>query len=535
MFRTAKPAKTLVISEPKNEEGVTCNLLSNIILVSKYTFDGEGKNELSVKKGDILKLLDRPGNGWVLVKFIDKMIPPGLVPASYVDIAINDSTNPITLNWLYENNNSIELTDFDHTNYLELQIKNLMKLNAPITINNRPYPVSALISNVLSYKERYWYRVDVSLSNQTKVYLCRYYQDFYNLHLSLLETLSKLKDKGTDLRLPKLPEPIPSNKPDSLNTILSRRCYDLNVYINNLISSEHYQYSKILIDWLEPDYKDLPGFRINKSDDINLKNEEISDRVLPGSEGIEEETETDPEVLKDDSADLSEDIFERGAEEDDEDDDDDTDKSQINKDLPQRSKSKNIYNHYQQINNFGSFKKLAKQPTLKRKLPSSLNLSPRMSSPVRQDQTPAIPTPIASMASFPLKHQARYTSGSSTNSATLKRNPLMGETYTYQGMKSPHCSSGDEFSLSKNNSFRSMNLVECKIASMPNKEIITVSLNKAHITSAEVFKRLLATKVLFDKLYVRLPHQKNFEDIDHFTSDLVEFLRYNNKILLKTS
>ena len=46
-----------------------------LFLVTKYDFVAEGENEISVNKGDLVKLIDRLGNGWVLVKYIDRVQP----------------------------------------------------------------------------------------------------------------------------------------------------------------------------------------------------------------------------------------------------------------------------------------------------------------------------------------------------------------------------------------------------------------------------------------------------------------------------
>ena len=47
-----------------------------------------------------------------------------------------------------------------------------------VTINNRPYPIQASISNFLLFNGRIWYRLDIEYSDKSKSYICRYYQDF---------------------------------------------------------------------------------------------------------------------------------------------------------------------------------------------------------------------------------------------------------------------------------------------------------------------------------------------------------------------
>ena len=283
-------------------------------------------------KGDILKLLDRLNNGWLLVKFIDRVQSPGLIPATYVDIAVNDPLNPITLNWLQciqSNDKNI----VDELSYLDLQFN---KVEAKfMTINNKPYPIQASISNFLLYNERYWYRLDIEYSDKSKSYICRYYQDFYNLHILLLDLMDRIASKSDidikNLKLPKLPEPIPTTKSKEegeLIAMLLKRCNDLNVYINKLMLNKYYQTSLELIDWLE--LKDLPGFTVQDISEIeDLSNSEINEKILPGSinviknyrEKLEEQEQLEKQKEFDE--------FKQEK-------------------LPERTKSKNIYNHYQQ-------------------------------------------------------------------------------------------------------------------------------------------------------------------------------------------
>lgn len=322
--------KSLVISKPSVIEELTPSIRSSIILVCKYGFVAESPKEISVNKGDILKLLDRPGNGWVLVKFVDRLTTPGLVPASYVDIAINDPMHPITLSWLQEAGATHDKV-WNESNYLDLQVKQLMRSNTPITINNRPYPVSCSISNCLSYDNRYWYRLDVTYSDGSHSFVCRYYQDFYQLHITLYECKNQISGSQPNspsletFDLPKLPEPIPSassNDSGQLLALLMKRCKDLHVYINKLIANKNYQACESLLTWVGLDYRNLGGFAVGG--DVSMSNDEINEKVLPGSINLFKEYKK--EVIADRES-----------------------KSSRGSDLPHRTKLKNIYNHYQQI------------------------------------------------------------------------------------------------------------------------------------------------------------------------------------------
>ncbi|WEJ95196.1 hypothetical protein PSN45_002709 [Yamadazyma tenuis] len=80
----------------------------NVILVSTFTFKSETSQELSVNKGDLLKFIDKKPGGWLLVKSLDNLNNCGLIPATYVDIAINDTSTPVSLNWLTAEDADVE-------------------------------------------------------------------------------------------------------------------------------------------------------------------------------------------------------------------------------------------------------------------------------------------------------------------------------------------------------------------------------------------------------------------------------------------
>ena len=81
---------------------------------------------------------------------------------------------------------------------------------------------------------------------------------------------------GDTIKLPKLPEPIPTQNNDDENkeiSMLLKRCNELNIYINKLILNKYYQTSDQLRDWLE--VRDLPGFIINSFDNEDEKTNKL--------------------------------------------------------------------------------------------------------------------------------------------------------------------------------------------------------------------------------------------------------------------
>lgn len=89
--------------EEEEKEGGLIDLTNkSIILITKYDFISDDKDQLNIKAKQFLKLLQKLGNGWLLVHDLYDKSKLGLIPASYVDIALNDPLEPIKLTWLYE-------------------------------------------------------------------------------------------------------------------------------------------------------------------------------------------------------------------------------------------------------------------------------------------------------------------------------------------------------------------------------------------------------------------------------------------------
>lgn len=141
-------------SLPKTE------IVNGVVLKAKYDFVAKKSTEMSVHKEEYLKLLKRHGNGWLSVQSIENTMT-GLVPSSYMEIAVNDSRNPITIEWLTENSASRE------------------KLVH--------YIASAKVTHaLLNTKSKVWYKLDAVLTSGKEVSCSKYHRDFQNL-LSALQ------------------------------------------------------------------------------------------------------------------------------------------------------------------------------------------------------------------------------------------------------------------------------------------------------------------------------------------------------------
>lgn len=264
--------------------------LGSVILVTEYDFQAESNEELTIRKREFLRLLERPGDGWLKVRKISNN-RSGLIPASYVKIHVNDLLNPITHDWLNEiiplevdtTDEGLSLFDFEKQSrryqkehgYDTTSIKSVSKSNsARSSISQRGTKSQIVlkninIANVLTKDDRFWYRIDLKLTNNDEIYLLKDYHEFYTLHyqLSLLNFDN----------LPNFPQPIKlsnTNDKKALENILIR-CAELNVYMNKVVKFDYYKNSS-----------EIPEFFDKGTKIINPKSnsdELINDRLLQDS------------------------------------------------------------------------------------------------------------------------------------------------------------------------------------------------------------------------------------------------------------
>jgi hypothetical protein len=291
---------------------------SPIVLITKFDFKAEHKNEITVGVGEALKLVERKGNGWILVKPIGRLGEAGLIPASYVRIVKMDKENQdpeqdemwlsrtqskessrtTCLSSKHSSNTKIPTPD-THTsddtddNYFSFlsSVSSSTSLSAKNSTNPSPKssvsisvgeprvatPVEGRVINADICNGRYWYRVDITMNDGKKRHLCRYYQDFYKLHCAALDYLSRTKEEDVVSLLPALPDPIARPDLHTLESILLQRCQSLNIYIFKLVQNKHMlDYGKVLNDWTSPRLGD-----IELSSDLQLSSEAIQDMLSP--------------------------------------------------------------------------------------------------------------------------------------------------------------------------------------------------------------------------------------------------------------
>ena len=292
-YKSKKNLRALMISLPvlsNSSSSVLEPLLLKhaVVLRALYDFQAEGECELLVSQGQYLLLVDKPGDGWLGVQIIEggNAAARGLVPASYVEIEVNDVVNPVSTEWLQDTSplstrerpqaasctvdNTIDDTSprASATTRLASSARSSTSLlPKPAPESPAPSPAmppppsdddfffrapsvppsptgstairSVAITHVLQHDNRYYYRIDALLETKRKFYVKKTYQDFYNLHINLLVL-------NTTLQLPKLPQPIRQQT----KALLLIRCNELNVYLNKLLRNPAFRQCDELSQWM---------------------------------------------------------------------------------------------------------------------------------------------------------------------------------------------------------------------------------------------------------------------------------------------
>ncbi|OUM52196.1 hypothetical protein BVG19_g1363 [[Candida] boidinii] len=158
-----------------------------------------------------------------------------------------------------------------------------------------------VIASVGNSNGRFWYRIDYQMvQSASRVYLCRFYQDFYALQLNLLKELKDLHDTNPEtqsIKLPQLPNPISVNSFDknNKNTSIKKsdgRCDELSVYINsvNILCTKCQSLSVVFKDFLKPSVTDMT-LQNNKI----LSSREIDEIIKPKTSEAESSVADKPQ------------------------------------------------------------------------------------------------------------------------------------------------------------------------------------------------------------------------------------------------
>lgn len=286
------------------------NSMQTLYAVTLYEFKAEREDELDISPGENLIICAHHDYEWFIAKPINRLGGPGLVPALYVKII--DLLNPANTRTFDEDiHKVIEELKIPTVEQWKDQTAKYQASTIPLgSISNQTPPVSAnsqyfqkdsaqsnrlslsstktniLEASVDSYQldhGRYQYLIIARLSNGKVRHLYRYYQDFYDLQVKLLELFPYEAGKIENSRriIPSIPGPL-INVNDSISKLRREK---LDYYLRNLIalpthisrSEEVLSLFEVLDNGFDKELVDLPRNRTSKP--ISQKSNYQQDRL----------------------------------------------------------------------------------------------------------------------------------------------------------------------------------------------------------------------------------------------------------------
>lgn len=235
--------------------------MGSLYAIVLYDFQAEKSDELTTYAGENLFICAHHNYEWFIAKPIGRLGGPGLVPVGFVSI-IDINTGYATGNDVKDDITSVHLPTVQEWkgNIAKYKASNI-SLGSPEQYRQQranshgstlhqyagDYHQSydgAVVSHaaVESFSlegDKYWFNVTCELSDGRARTLKRFYEDFYDLQVKLLDAFpaeaGKIRDgKGqwTARIMPYIPGPVPY----VTDTITKKRKDDLNLYVRDLIA-----------------------------------------------------------------------------------------------------------------------------------------------------------------------------------------------------------------------------------------------------------------------------------------------------------
>ncbi|KAL8703962.1 MAG: hypothetical protein Q9201_002863 [Fulgogasparrea decipioides] len=227
----------------------------------QYDFNAERPDELDAKAGEAIIVIAQSNPEWFVAKPISRLGGPGLIPVSFIEIKDMSTGQPVTdvpgaiaragvpkvEEWKkmaadYKNS-SISLGKFEASNAASAQ-RGMERMSLgngsqhypnangstsgqnqlPHQRNGNPAtrssydrhsqrtlyaPVSASVPRYCFENDKYWYIIECQLEDGRHWELSRYYQNFYDFQIALLQEFPKEADSNGGTRiLPYMPGPV---------------------------------------------------------------------------------------------------------------------------------------------------------------------------------------------------------------------------------------------------------------------------------------------------------------------------------------
>ncbi|KAI5816931.1 hypothetical protein BZA77DRAFT_246007, partial [Pyronema omphalodes] len=223
-----------------------------------YDFNAERPDELEAKTGEPIIVIAQSNDEWFVAKPIGRLGGPGLIPVEYIEIrdmvtgkAVDDPKAavaragvPKVEEWkkmaAEYKNSSIALGTFDEEG---APTKSPSETNS--NRNSRgslsqgllSAPITASVDSYNFENGRYWYMVNATMEDGRSWSLCRFYEDFYDFQIALLDEFKEeAGHTGHPRKLPYMPGPVTY----VTDTISAARKQSLDEYIKKLLSMAPY-------------------------------------------------------------------------------------------------------------------------------------------------------------------------------------------------------------------------------------------------------------------------------------------------------
>lgn len=263
VFGRSRPAAADDSAPRDSRQSSQRNSNQTLYAVVLYEFKAEREDELDVHPGENLIICAHHEYEWFIAKPINRLGGPGLVPVSYVKIIdlsnpmasldLNDDTSrvidefkiPTVEEWKNRTAkyqaSTIPLGSISHLNPVSANTQYFQKDSHASVGSNRSSLSASNITitdvGVESYQldhGRYQYLIVAKLSNGKVRHLYRYYQDFYDLQVKLLELFpfEAGKTENSKRIIPSIPGPL-INVNDSISKLRREK---LDYYLKNLMS-----------------------------------------------------------------------------------------------------------------------------------------------------------------------------------------------------------------------------------------------------------------------------------------------------------
>ncbi|EJS44734.1 bem1p [Saccharomyces arboricola H-6] len=232
--------------------------MGSLYAIVLYDFKAEKADELTTYVGENLFICAHHNCEWFIAKPIGRLGGPGLVPVGFVSI-IDIATGYATGNDIIEDINSVNLPSVQEWkgNIARYKASNISlgsveqkqqqsvtkSHNKSLKLVDSESIVKASVESFGLEDEKYWFLVCCELSDGKTRQLKRYYQDFYDLQVQLLDAFpaeaGKLRDADGQWSrriMPYIPGPVPY----VTNSITKKRKEDLNIYVADLVNLPEY-------------------------------------------------------------------------------------------------------------------------------------------------------------------------------------------------------------------------------------------------------------------------------------------------------